>query len=403
MAGKEFDAVVAGHLCLDLTPRIEGEGGAGFTALFKPGKLIEVGEAAISTGGAVSNTGLALRKLGLKTVLMAKVNDDPLGRIILDLLGESGATGGMTIVRGEQTSYTVVISPPGIDRMFMHCVGCNDTFSASDIDYDVCARARLFHFGYPTVMRRFFADAGRELTAMFRRVREQGALTSLDTAFPDPSSDGGRADWDAILRRTLPHVDLFLPSVEEALFLLMRDRHDELAARALGADIIDEITGDDLAELSAKVISYGARIVVVKAGHRGCYLRTAPGADLAGMQDGFAPAAAFDAAAWGSRELWQPCYRAPRFASAAGAGDATIAGFLAAFLRGKTPAECLRYGCLLGWQCVQAYGTTSGIRTWEETEEQYRRGVETLPLEPLSTGWRYEKRDALWRGPNDRS
>ena len=77
---REYDVVVAGHICLDLTPRFSEESGRNFATLLKPGKLIEVGEASISTGGMVSNTGLALYKLGIKTTAMAKVSDDALGR-----------------------------------------------------------------------------------------------------------------------------------------------------------------------------------------------------------------------------------------------------------------------------------------------------------------------------------
>ena len=54
---KPFDVVVAGHICLDIIPTIPHE-----RIEFEPGRLLQVGPAVLSTGGAVSNTGLALHR-----------------------------------------------------------------------------------------------------------------------------------------------------------------------------------------------------------------------------------------------------------------------------------------------------------------------------------------------------
>jgi len=396
---REYDVVVAGHICLDLIPKFSEEAGKNFANLLKPGKLIEVGNATISTGGPVSNTGIALQKLGVKTTLMAKVSNDALGHVLLELLEGSGLAKGMTVVTGEQTSYTVVINPPGIDRIFLHCPGCNSTFSAHDVNYDLCKQTSLFHFGYPPLMRQVYADKGRDLVAIFRGAHEAGATTSLDMALPDPATESGRADWDGILRDLLPHVDIFMPSIEEGLFMLMRARYDELASQAHGSEMIDHVTGDDYAVLSDKILSYGARVAVIKSAHRGYYARTADAAALAEM--GAAKPSRIEE--WASHELWQPSYHTPRIASATGSGDSSIAGFLAAFVRGKSLADCMKYGCLVGWQNLQTYDAVSGIKTWEQTEADYVAGFENNPLDPHSAGWTHEAAANIWHGPNDRS
>ena len=72
-------AVVAGHICLDIIPEIRALPPGGFNATFLPGHLLEVGPAALSTGGPVSNTGLALHHLGIPTQLICKVGADALG------------------------------------------------------------------------------------------------------------------------------------------------------------------------------------------------------------------------------------------------------------------------------------------------------------------------------------
>src|SRR5258708_16870009 len=65
------EAVVAGHICLDVIPLLVG-GAVHFT----PGHTVGAGPSIFATGGAVSNTGLALHKLGVPTLLIGKVGDD---------------------------------------------------------------------------------------------------------------------------------------------------------------------------------------------------------------------------------------------------------------------------------------------------------------------------------------
>ena len=38
----------------------------------------------------------------------------------------------------------------------------------------------------------------------------------------------GDANWPAILKATLPYVDIFMPSIEEILLMLHRQRYEEL-------------------------------------------------------------------------------------------------------------------------------------------------------------------------------
>ena len=183
-----FDVIVAGHTCLDIIPTLSGLPPGG------PGQLVEVGPAELATGGAVANTGVALHILGIRTRLMGKISDDLFGQVLLQVIGgySTELTQDMVIVRGEASSYTVVIDPPGVDRSFMHCPGLNHTFGADDVSYDLVAQARLFHFGYPPLMRRMYADGGQELSEMFRRAKATGATTTLDFGHPIRGARVGR-------------------------------------------------------------------------------------------------------------------------------------------------------------------------------------------------------------------
>ncbi len=54
-------------------------------------------------------------------VLYLCIGDDRIGKIIIDILVKSGSAEGIKISPGEESSYTVVLAPPGIDRIFLHC------------------------------------------------------------------------------------------------------------------------------------------------------------------------------------------------------------------------------------------------------------------------------------------
>ncbi len=393
------EAVVAGHICLDIIPTLVGD-----SIVLAPGRLIEAGKAILATGGPVSNTGLALHKLGITTRLMGKVGDDLFGQAILSIIEsyEPGLAGGMVIAPGEASSYSVIISPPGIDRTFIHAPGCNDTFGADDIRYDLLKIVRLFHFGYPPLMARMYSDNGAELASIFRRAKASGVTTSLDLSMPDPSRPAGRADWRTILAATLPSVDVFLPSIEELLFMLRRSLFDQLTAKAGEAGLVDYVSPDIVSELGQTLLNMGAKIVGLKVGHRGLYLRTSHAAALAEIGRGQPT----KLKAWANRELWAPCF-ATSVIGTTGSGDATIAGFLLGLLRGMTPEATLSAACAVGACNVEAADAISGIRSWPETMERIADGWPRLMLEKKrlpsldmrAFGWQWDEVSEVWVGP----
>ncbi len=108
-APRTAEAVVAGHICLDVIPTLVGGG-----VVFMPGQTVEAGPAVFATGGPVSNTGLALHKLGVSTRLMGKAGDDLFGQAILQIIESHGPglAEGMVVVPGEYSSYSIILSSP---------------------------------------------------------------------------------------------------------------------------------------------------------------------------------------------------------------------------------------------------------------------------------------------------
>jgi sugar/nucleoside kinase (ribokinase family) len=392
--------VVAGHICLDIIPDLSALETGALASLLRPGQLVEVGDAALSTGGAVSNTGLALHTLGVKTQLMGKVGDDPLGRVVRQIVATYGErlADGMVVDPEASTSYTVILNPPGVDRVFLHAPGANHTFGADDVRYDVVAGARLFHFGYPPIMRRIYADGGRELVEIVRRVRALGVTTSLDMALPDPTSAAGRADWREILRRALPHLDVFLPSIEEILFMIRRETYEALMAEAKGGSLLPLVTPGLLSDVSGELLAMGGRVVGLKLGERGFYLRTGGAEALASM----GAAAPAEPAAWADRELWAPCFQVD-VAGTTGAGDATIAGFLGALLRGLPVKEAVTMAVAVGACNVEAADALGGLRPWDATVARVAAGWDHHPLALDAAGWVYDREHGLWEKKGERA
>lgn len=390
--------MVAGHLCLDITPRFPDSMKSNVSEVFAPGRLTNVEDAVLSTGGAVSNTGLALAKLGVDVVLNGKVGEDAFGDIIRRTVGEERAKAFKT-VSDQKTSYTIVLALPGVDRFVLHNPATNDTFGPEDIDYDLARECILFHFGYPPLMKRMYENDGTELAELFKRIKELGVTTSLDMAMPDPSSQSGQVNWVTILEKVLPYVDIFEPSIEEITFMVDRTLFDKRKIQTKGKDPVHAYSPSDCTKISEILLSLGVKIVVIKCGIRGLYLRTAHKKQIGSMGTVYPG----DINIWSDRELWAGTFKADHFCSALGAGDATIAGFLCGILKCFSPQDTLHIANTVGWQNVQAMDALSGIKDWPTTlklmsDKEHKRN----PVEMGVSGWRFSAKEQIYYGPNDK-
>ncbi len=391
-----IDAVVAGHLCLDIIPTILETTVTAVEDLLQPGRLNEVGAAVLSTGGAVTNTGLAMARLGMDVRLVARIGDDLIGTVTRQIIAkrDQSLARDLRIARGEPSSYTIAISPPGRDRTFLHCPGTNNTFAANDVSESLLAQSRLLHFGYPPLMRSMYVDGGSELLALMKRAKSAGATTSLDMAMPDPAQESGRVDWQSLLENALPYTDIFVPSAEELFLMLDRQGYEAVMSGAQDGSIVHAMAPRQLMTLADTAIGMGARIVALKAGERGLYLRTAD--PLARMGRGQPK----DVGRWQGRELWAPCF-AVNVVSTVGSGDATVAGLLAAILRGQTPEEAVTTAVGVGACNVEAADAVSGIRDWQQTQARITDGWTQRETHIRDEDWQWDNQHKLWRGRRD--
>ncbi|GFZ91661.1 hypothetical protein GCM10008018_42480 [Paenibacillus marchantiophytorum] len=401
MSQNEAEVIIAGHICLDIIPTIYDKQ-SGMDAYLVPGKLVDIGPAVISTGGAVSNTGIALHRLGSRVKLMGKIGNDIFGEAILMILRQHGASliDGMIVSPDEHSSYSIVISPPHIDRTFLHSTGANDTYSAGDLRPEQLKGARLFHFGYPPLMRRMYEDEGNELALLLKKVKESGLTVSLDLAKPDPKSDAGRANWRAIFSKVLPYVDVFMPSFEEILYMLHREHYDQLLQEAPSGDLLPFASGTLLSEISGDLLEMGAAIVVLKLGEHGLYVRTTSNhSRLLAM--GLCAPAQEHFRNWTNSELLTSCYKVD-VAGTTGAGDCTIAGFLLGLMRGVTLEDSLHTAVGVGACNVEQTDATSGIPDGSVVWSRISGGWAKREMKLNLHNWTLNEQ-GLWNGPHHKS
>lgn len=331
-------AVVAGHICLDLTPKFPYS-----TNLsdIKPGSLLFMDGLEVSTGGAVANTGLAMQFFGADVTAVSVVGKDYLGGIVADIFKKHNIKTRLKTTDKENTSYSVVIAPKQSDRVFLHCPGTNNVFTSNDVDLNLLKDADLFHFGYPPLMNKMHENDGAELTKLFISVKSTGVTTSLDMAMFDTNSEAAKTDWKKLLKNTLPYVDIFVPSYDE-LCLMLGEKTPEA--------------------LAAEVVQMGVKICLIKCGSKGFLVHTAEG--LTGKFE-----------SWNAVSYFKESYKVDNVISATGAGDTCIAAFLTSFINGFTPSNCIDFAAAAGACCCERYDSLSGLQSFDEMRLRFKIGA----------------------------
>jgi sugar/nucleoside kinase (ribokinase family) len=127
----------------------------------------------------------------------------------------------------------------------------------------------------------------------------------------------------------------------------------------------------------------GPAVVALKLGDQGLYLRTAgEGAPL----EHLCATLELDALVWRNREILSPCFRAACLAGTTGSGDCTIAGLLAALLRGEDPVAVATSATAVGACSVEAPDATGGVLPWPDVAARLAAGWPRLPVASTISG-----------------
>lgn len=390
MVGKKI--IVAGHICLEVTPDPSSVPEESYESLFQPGQAIPSEGVKLAVTGSVPNTALALHQLGVLVSLIGKIGYDEYGRVIQDILRQESPhlVADLVIDPGTPTGHKITQKLPGEDPSQLYSAGANDTFYASDLPRVILDTADIFHFSDPTLMRSIYRGDGAELVSILLRARRAGATTSVELSLPDPTSPAREIDWHLILANSLPLADLVVSDAAALLFMLKPETYDRMWEDA-PASFLDNITPELLQELSEMVLGYGVKAVMINLGQRGNYLRTNSPAVWQKGGRGLAELSE----KWYHRELWAPAFEIDAQETAGGSTGA-IAGFLFSIVKGADPETALVMASAVGSCRVKSAGDKGGLSTWEETLARVTQGWGQLPLNPGKQGWREEGQYGLW-------
>lgn len=299
--------LVAGHLCIDITPELTE------VPELVAGQLYEIGAAELTLGGCVANTGLALAAAGVPTRVCGRVGNDPLGEIVRRLLAEHELDlREVTTAAGAATSYSIVLQLPDHDRTFWHHPGANSVFTGREVTLD---GVDILHVGYPPLLPGLLEDDAAPLLDLLKEARSREITTSLDLAVVDPRSTVAGVDWPRVFARIMPYVDIATPSVADITSALA----------------ISRMPDDDLVEeCGHRLIEDGCSVAVVSAGARGAYAISAGIDQLATAGTALASVRS----RWSSTAEWVPAAAPERIVNTTGAGDAATAGLLYGLARG---------------------------------------------------------------------
>jgi len=308
---KQFDCVLCGSCVVDILVRP-----VPLSVAIGDGKLIQVEPIEVTTGGIVSNTGIAMARLGMKVSAFTYVGRDDWAGVVRRKYEAEGVDTSrlMTHPTGATSTTAVLIDPSG-ERSFAHCVGAPKLMDKAMFleNLDLFAKSRMVVLGYYSLMPNLEPD----LPEIFAKIRATGCLTVLDSA----GDGGGMKPLDGIL----PQLDVYVPSHAEA----------------------EHQTGEsDPRRILDIYRSCGAPGVLgVKLGSKGALLSPAAG-----------------------QYIDLSCATPPGpIVDTTGAGDCFYAGLLTGLLKGMSLNDAGRLGAATAACCITGMGATAGLKSYAET------------------------------------
>ena len=264
----------------------------------------------LGSSSAIFAHNLAL--LGSSVGFSSSIGGDPLGEICVERLRESGVNVSGVRRFAEKTTGLSVILPQGKERYILTYPGTMAEMTTADLDLNYVFAAKHLHLSSYFLLKALQPG----LPELFRRAKEQGLSTSLDTN-DDPDSR-----WSNEIHALLKYVDLVLLNEHEACSL----------------------SGQSDPERALSALAEEVATVVVKRGERGAVVRR------------------------GTQEFTALPPKV-EMVDAVGAGDSFDAGFIHQYIRGAMIQDCLRFGNAAGALSTTRAGGTEAFR-----DERHRLG-----------------------------
>jgi ribokinase len=313
------EVVVLGDVNVDVIAHF-----AGFPT---PGRDAFATSTELHCGGSAANVAMALARLGIETLLVARVGADPWARTAIDSLAAAGVE--LSALQHDPRAMTglmyVIVLPDG-ERTILAHRGANVLTNPKRLPMQALRAARVLHLsGYALL-----AEPQRSAMLLaLKLARREGATVALD-----PGMSGHAAV--KLMGDLLPKTDILFPNLAEAR----------------------RLTGRSVAEDCARaLLDAGVGMVALKLGEAGC---------LVCCKD--------------------RCHRIPGFAievrDTTGAGDGFDAGFIAGLLRGLDLVGAALLGNAMGAVIAASVGADPVSLTADTVVEVLRTGHRDLDAEP---------------------
>ncbi len=169
---KQFDVIAMGELLIDFTMSGQSEQG---------NNLFEA-----CPGGAPCNVLALLNKMGKKTAFLGKVGKDQFGTLLRATLEDVGInTSNLLTDEQVNTTLAFVHTFPDGDRefSFYRNPGADMMLTAEEVDEELLAKTRLFHFGTLSMTHEGVREATKKA---LKAAKDKGLLISFDPNLRPP-------------------------------------------------------------------------------------------------------------------------------------------------------------------------------------------------------------------------
>lgn len=283
-----------------------------------PGKgvLEKVNSITVHNGGNAMTASINIKKLGVNTSIIGMVGNDMFGDFLKKRLDSANVdTRGLKVSDNTQTSASVLMIDKAGERSFFHCVGTNAVFSHNDIDYSIIRECDIVFVTGTFLLTHF---DGVETMEFLKKCKKMGKVTMLDVCWDS------KGQWGELLDMSMPYIDYFMPSIDEAKCIAGKDNPDDIA------DVF---------------FSKGATNVIIKLGSEGSYFRKCT--DTSGRV--------------------YKSFKVSNVVDTTGAGDSFCSGFVAAYSKGMDIDSCMEFANAVGALSVMEKGATTGTKSFDET------------------------------------
>ena len=266
---------------------------------------IENLEKEMTTGGAASNTSLALAKMGVQVGFIGKVGSDQYGAFYIDEIEKTGIVPHFIKEDAPSGTAMALISPDG-ERTFGTYLG-----AAADLCYEELEAEIFKSYDY------FYIEGYLvQNYALIEHAIQMAKLHGLKIAIDLASYNVVEANREFLEKIIIEYVDIVFANEEEA--------------RAL--------TGKPAEEALREMAEY-VEIAIVKIGEKGSLIANK------------------------KEEVYVPAYKA-NFIDATAAGDYYAAGFFYGLLNDGSLEQCGKIGSLLASNIVETVGTKLTEDCW---------------------------------------